>query len=74
MEIIGEAVGKIPETVKNKHSGIPWKNISGMRNKLVHEYFGVNVVVVWKTIKKDLPELKVKISRMLKELKIKKLI
>jgi len=74
LEIIGEAAVKMPAFVKNKYKEIPWKDISGMRNKLIHEYFGVNVAVVWKTIEEDLPGLKVKISEILKDLRVKKLI
>ena len=73
-EIIGEAVKNIPARVKNKYKEIPWKEMAGMRNKLVHEYFGVNTEVVWKTIKHDIPDLKKKVDALLKNLKIKKLI
>ena len=57
-EIMGEAVGKIPSSVRNKHKDIPWKEMAGMRHKLIHEYFGVKPRVVWKTIKQDLPKIK----------------
>src|SRR5438105_1665248 len=57
-EIIGEATRSIPSSLKNAHKDIPWKDMTTMRNKLIHEYFGVNVVVVWKTVKEDLPDLK----------------
>jgi len=57
-EIMGEAVKKIPSSVRNKHKNIPWKSIAGMRDKLIHEYFGVKARVVWKTIKQDLPKVK----------------
>ena len=73
LEIIGEATTKISETVKNHHKEVPWKNMAGMRNKLIHEYFGVNMVVIWKTIKEDLPDLKIKIAKILEDLKITKL-
>lgn len=58
LEIIGEAVKKIPSKVKNKYSQIPWKDMAGMRDKLIHEYFGVDSKRVWKTVKKDIPNLK----------------
>lgn len=58
MEIIGEASKKIPLSIKKKYSDIPWREISGMRDKLIHDYFGVNTKVVWKTAKEDLPALK----------------
>lgn len=58
LEIIGEAAKNISEEIKEKHPEIPWRNITGMRDKLIHEYFGVNKRVVWDTIKEDLPGLK----------------
>ncbi len=57
LEIIGEAVKNVPVSVKNEHKEIPWKKIAGMRDKLIHEYFGVNNKVVWKTIKEDIPSI-----------------
>lgn len=57
VEVIGEASLKIPNEVKNKYAGIPWREIASMRNKLVHDYFGINMQVVWQTIREDLPAL-----------------
>ncbi len=57
-EIIGEAVKHISQKVRSKYKNIPWAAMAGMRNKLIHEYFGVNVKVLWKTIEEDLPKLK----------------
>ena len=57
-EIIGEAAKNVPDSLKADHSGIPWKEIAGMRDKLIHSYFGVDYDLVWKTIKNRLPELK----------------
>jgi uncharacterized protein with HEPN domain len=67
-EIMGEAVGKIPSSVRNKHKEIPWKEMAGMRHKLIHEYFGVKPRVVWKTIKQDLPNIKPYLQTILNEL------
>lgn len=58
LEIIGEAIKKIPDDVRNNHSEISWKDASGMRNKLIHEYFGVNYKIVWKTIVEEIPKLR----------------
>ena len=74
IEIIGEAIKNIPASVKSKHKEIPWRDAADMRNKLIHEYFGVNLKVVWKTIKEDIPDLKEKISKILKESKKHKLL
>jgi len=71
LEIIGEAVKNIDNDFKEKHLGINWKLIIGMRNKLIHRYFGVSQLIVWETIKTDLSELKPKIEEILKEIKAK---
>ncbi|MCK5493955.1 MAG: DUF86 domain-containing protein [Candidatus Omnitrophica bacterium] len=57
-EIIGEASKKISTKVKSLHKEIPWQEMAGFRNKMIHEYFGVDLKIVWKTIKYSLPELK----------------
>ena len=58
IEVIGEAAKKIPKSLKNKHSIIPWKKMAGMRDKLIHEYFGIDVEILWKVAKDELPPLK----------------
>jgi uncharacterized protein with HEPN domain len=68
IEIIGEAAGGLPESIKTKHPEIPWKLVSGMRNKLIHEYFGVDRAILLQTIKEDLPPLKQKLSGLIEEL------
>lgn len=64
-EIIGEASKNIPQEIKKQYSQIPWASMKGIRNKLIHEYFGVNFEILWKTIKEDLPPLKEKILKIL---------
>mgnify|MGYP001577502824 CR=1 FL=1 len=66
LEVIGEASKKIPEKVKSDYSQIPWKDMAGMRDKLIHEYFGIDLKRVWKTVKKDIPELKPLFEKILK--------
>ncbi|MHA2010140.1 MAG: HepT-like ribonuclease domain-containing protein [Promethearchaeota archaeon] len=56
-EIIGEASKSIPEEIKQKYPQIPWKDIAGMRDKLIHAYSKVDLNLVWRTIHKRLPEL-----------------
>lgn len=57
LEIVGEATKKIPEEVRDKYPGVPWREMAGMRDKLIHDYFGVNLSVIWKTVTEDLPKL-----------------
>jgi uncharacterized protein with HEPN domain len=55
LEIIGEATRQIPENVRQAHPEIQWREIAAMRNKLTHEYFGMNTKVIWRTVHEDLP-------------------
>lgn len=67
IEIIGEAVKNLPSDYKRKCTEIEWNEIIGMRNKLIHEYFGIDLNTVWWTVKKDIPKLKKQISELLKK-------
>ena len=62
IQIIGEAVSHLPVEVKEKETQIPWLLIKGMRNRLIHEYFGTDLSLVWDIIKIDLPSLKTKLE------------
>jgi len=66
LEIVGEAVKNISETAKEKYGNIEWKKLAGMRDRIVHFYFGVNWDIVWDVIKNRLPELKKQIELILK--------
>jgi len=66
-EIIGEAAKNITDDFKEKHQNIPWKDLAGIRDKLIHHYFGVNLEVVWYILKDDLPLLKYEIRRILEK-------
>lgn len=68
-EIIGEAAKQISESLKNKYPKVAWREMTGIRNKLIHEYFGVNYDVLWKTIKEDIPTLRPEIEIILKDVK-----
>lgn len=67
LEIIGEAARQIPEDVRGAHPEIQWREIMGMRNKLTHEYFGVNTEVVWKTVQEDLPLIIPALQKMVRK-------
>ncbi|MBI9015971.1 MAG: DUF86 domain-containing protein [Phycisphaerae bacterium] len=66
LEIIGEASGAISEDFKISYKEIPWRQMKGMRNALIHQYFGVEVKVVWNTCKQEIPALKTIIEKILK--------
>ena len=68
IEIIGEAVKNIPDEVRVNYPNIPWKNIAGMRDKLVHEYWAIDEKVVWKVIQNNLPQLKTIIISIIEKL------
>ena len=67
LEIIGEAARKIPEEVRASIPEVQWREISAMRNKLTHEYFGINMKVVWRTVREDLPPLIDELNKFLKK-------
>ncbi|MBI5573981.1 MAG: DUF86 domain-containing protein [Elusimicrobia bacterium] len=67
LEIIGEAVKHISKDIKQKHKNVNWEDIVGMRNIITHEYFGVDLEIIWKTVKEKLPELKNKIEEILQK-------
>ena len=67
LEIVGEAAKNIPEDVRKKYPDIPWRSMVGMRDKLIHAYFGVKLERVWEVVKRDIPNLKPKFERMLME-------
>lgn len=66
-EIIGEASNSVPLVVQNAHLDVPWRQIIGLRNLLIHEYFGVDVDAVWQTVHADLPALELKLLALIKE-------
>jgi len=70
-EIIGEASKNIPPSIKRSYPGIPWKEMNGMRNILIHEYFGVDVKTIWHTAKYHLPDLRVQLENIPLEMKKK---
>lgn len=66
LEIVGEAAKNISEELKGKYPQVPWKDLSGVRDKLIHHYFGVNFDVVWDIVKEELPEVLSQLEEILK--------
>ena len=69
LQIIGEAANKISNEVQNKFFSISWPQIIGLRNIIVHEYFGIDVEEIWNTVMIDIPNLKIKILKIIEKLK-----
>ncbi|MBI2405242.1 DUF86 domain-containing protein [Candidatus Gottesmanbacteria bacterium] len=68
LEIIGEAVSQVPSEYRSQYTSVPWREITDMRNRLIHGYFSVDYEIVWKTVAEDLSVLKQQILAMLKDL------
>jgi len=67
IEIIGEAARHVPDEVQIKFISIPWSKMKGIRNILIHEYFGVDNEILWKTVQNELPNLKLQLTRLLNQ-------
>ncbi len=68
LEIIGEAVKSLPPDFRDRHDEIPWQRMAGMRDVLIHEYFGVDLNLTWQTVQQDLPVLKSKLEEVLHQI------
>ena len=68
LEIIGEAVKNITPAFKSKYPDIPWKKVAGMRDVLIHQYFGIKLDRIWEACKKEVPELKKSIQLIIKDI------
>ncbi len=68
-EIIGESSKKIPKNIRDKYNEIPWRQMSDLRNILIHEYFGVNLDMVWNIIEKELSNLAFNIKKIIEDIK-----
>ncbi len=68
LEIIGEAATRVTEETRKRWPGIPWEDIVGMRNRLIHGYFDVNYDIVWRTIMDDIPQLEAQLREIVEKL------
>ena len=68
LEVIGEAAKNVPPDMRAKYRFIPWKDMAGMRDKVIHFYFGVNTEKVWLTVKEDIPRIRPLVEQMLREI------
>lgn len=68
VEVIGEAAKNVPYSLRKEYPDIPWKDMAGMRDKLIHEYFGIKLDIVWNTVKNELLPLRDKFIKVLKYL------
>jgi len=68
LTIIGEAASHVPEDIASMAAAVPWPEIRGMRNVVVHEYFGVNTRIIWETVTKNLPDLRSRLEMLQKKL------
>ena len=68
LEIIGEATKRLSPSLKDAHSDISWKPMAGMRDKLIHDYFGINLKLVWDVVERDLPALNMRVLKLLEDL------
>ena len=67
LEIVGEGTKRLPAELKDRYPDLPWREMAGMRDKLIHDYFGVNLEVVWETATLEAPDLEAEIRLLMKE-------
>ena len=67
LEIIGEAVKQVPDSVREKYPSVEWRKIAGLRDILIHKYFDVNLEIVWSVVQSNIPILKTEVQQILKE-------
>ena len=65
LEIMGEATKRLPAELRIEHNLVPWKQMAGVRDKLIHDYFGINYEIIWKIITEELPEVARKVQQIL---------
>jgi uncharacterized protein with HEPN domain len=70
LEVIGEATKNLSNEFREKHPGIEWRKIAGLRDKLIHHYFGVKWEIVWDVVKNEIPDIKLNVGMMLREFEL----
>ena len=68
LEIIGEAVKKLPDELRSQYTKVPWRQIAGLRDVVIHEYFGVSPALIYKTVTSDLPALKLTVRQIIEDI------
>ena len=67
LEVIGEAIKQVPDDVRSRHTDVEWKKIAGLRDILVHQYFGIDVEIIWDIVQNKLPALEAQIRKVIEE-------
>lgn len=64
LEVLGEAARQLPDDFTSRHSDVPWHQIAGLRNRIIHDYFGLDLNIIWQIIRHDLPQLKAQLEKL----------